>query len=170
MKNLKKILAVVLVIAMAMALTGCMNTNTTSYAELSVSAEEKNPDMGAYTNDFDGIVSYMKDCELIAGDGTDMSADFIGAVKGQKFSFTYEGVKATCEIYEYDTENLTDEAKAIIEDVKANGHFTALDTEVKAVVSDSGKFLMIYVNDSDEDVQVKMAERINEKFTSFQGK
>ena len=170
MKNLKKILAVVLVLVMAMSLTGCMTTKTASSTELKVSDTEQNPDMSAYTNDFDGIVAYLKACEVIAGEGSDMSADFIGAVKGQKFFFTYSGAKATCEIYEYDLDNLTAEAQAILDSVKTNGYFVSLDTEIKASVSASGKFLMIYVNDSDDDAQVKMSARLTDKFSNFVGK
>ena len=171
MKNLKKILVIMLVLVMAMSLTGCMTNRGTTYTELTVSETEKNPDMGAYTNDFDGIVKYLTDCELIAGEGTEMSADFIGAKVGKKFAFTYEGQKITCEIYEYDLDNLTAEAQAIIDSVKTNGHFTSLDSEVKAVVSNSGKFLMIYVNGAkdDDEVQQKMIKRVNEKFASFSG-
>ncbi len=171
MKNLKKILAIMLVLVMAMSLTGCMTNRGTTYTELTVSETEKNPDMGSYNNDFDGIVSYMRDSELIAGEGIEMSADFIGAKVGQKFAFTYSGQKITCEIYEYDLDNLTAEAQAIIDSVKTNGYFTSLDSEVKAVVSNSGKFLMIYVNGAkdDDDVQQKMIKRVNEKFASFSG-
>ena len=172
MKNLKKILAVVLVAVMAMSLTGCMTNRGQVSTELVVSAEEKNPDMSLYTNDFDGITEYLADCEVIAGEGTDMSADFIGAKIGKKYSFSYEGQKATCEIYEYDLENLSDTAKTVLESVKTKGYFESLDTEVKATLSNNGKFLMIYVNTAkaDNEVQQKMIARINEKFVNFQGK
>lgn len=172
MKNLKKILAVVLVAVLAMSFTGCVTNRGTSYAELTVSAEEKNPDMSTYNNDFDGIVKYLTDCELIAGEGTEMSADFIGAKVGKKFAFTYEGQRITCEIYEFDTENLSDTAKTVIESVKTNGYFESLDTEVKAVLSASEKFLMVYVNDAkdDNELQQKMIARINDKLISFEGK
>ena len=99
MKNLKKILAIMLVLVMAMSLTGCMTNRGTTYTELTVSETEKNPDMGTYINDFDGIVSYMRDSELIAGEGIEMSADIIGAKVGKKFAFTYEGQKITLPNY-----------------------------------------------------------------------
>ena len=172
MKNLKKILALVLVMVMAVSLTGCMTTKGQTSTELVVSAEEKNPDMSAYTNDFDGITKYLADCEVIAGEGAEMSADFIGAVTGKKYAFSYEGQKATCEIYEYDLENLNDTAKAVIDSVKTKGYFESLDSEVTATLSNNGKFLMIYVNSAkaDNEVQQKMIARINDKFTNFNGK
>lgn len=170
MKKLKKIMAVALVICLAVSLTGCVSGTTVSVADLTVSETEKNPDMSSYTNDYDGLVQYLKDCELIAGDGADMSADFIGADKGQKFTYKYSGATITCELYEFNIENMSEKAKETVDAVKTNGKFKSLDKEVNAVLSDSGKFMMIYVNSSTEDVQKTFSERMNTKFKAFVGK
>ncbi|MDO4459668.1 MAG: hypothetical protein Q4C42_06245 [Clostridia bacterium] len=175
MKNIKKILALMLVLCMAMAFTGCVSTSGTSSsstAKIEISEEEQNPDMSSYTNDFAGIVDYLTVCEVLAGEGEEMAHDFIGAVNGAKFSYKYEGTTVTCEIYEFDTENLNEKAEETIASVKENGTFSALHENVEAVLSDSDKFLMVYRNSDDEkdDVQKAFTERTMEKFTSFVGK
>lgn len=178
MKNLrsfrvKKIIALVLVMCLGFALTACTtSSSSSSSAKLEVSSEEQNPEMSSYTNDFDGIVSYLKDSEVLAGDVSEMAADFIGAVDGGKFSFSYEGTAITCEIYEYDLDNLSEKAEETIASVKENGTFRSLNEDVEATLSNSGKFLMIYKNSasSKDDTQKAMAERMNDKFTNFVGK
>jgi hypothetical protein len=170
MNKIKKLLALVLVLTLVFAFTGCTTGTAAAATELTVSEEEKNPDMAEYSNDYDGLVQYMKDCELIAGEGTDMSADFIGADKGQKFTYKYSETTITCELYEFNTDNISEKAQETIGSVKENGTFTALDKDVDAVLSDSGKFLMIYVNKSGDDVQKAFTERTNEKFKTFVGK
>lgn len=178
MKNLrsfrvKKIIALVLVMCLGFALTACTtSSSSSSSAKLEVSSEEQNPEMSSYTNDFDGIVSYLKDSEVLAGDASEMAADFIGAVNGGKFSFSYEGTSITCEIYEYDLDNLNEKAEETIASVKENGTFRSLNEDVEATLSNSGKFLMIYKNSasSKDDTQKAMAERMNDKFTNFVGK
>ncbi len=171
--RIKKIIALMLVLALSLSLTACASSSSSSSSTtLTVSDEEQNPDMSSYTNDFDGIVSYLKDCEVLAGDASEMSAEFIGAVNGGKFAFTYDGVSTTCEIYEFDLDNLTDKANETIASIKENGTFRSLNEDVEAVLSNSGKFMMIYKNSKAEkdDTQKAMAERMSEKFLNFEGK
>ncbi len=171
--RVKKIIALLLVVCLSFALTACTtSTSSGSSSKLTVSDEEQNPEMSSYTNDFDGIVNYLKDSEVLAGDAQEMAADFIGAVNGGKFTFSYEGASVTCEIYEFDLDNLSAKAEETIASVKENGTFRSLNEDVSATLSDSGKFLMIYKSSasSKNETQKAMTERINEKFSGFVGK
>lgn len=171
MNKIKKIIAAALVLCMALALTGCGGPAMPPVPELTVSETAKDPDMNAYEDNFDGIISYLKDSEVLAGDGINMSADFIGAEKGQKFLFKYNEAPITCEIYEFDTANLNDKAKVVLESVKKNGSFQSLDATVEATVSDSGKFVMVYTcpEEDDNEILSAMTVRAEEKLKTFKG-
>lgn len=170
MKKCKKIIAVLLAVVLAFGLTACVSAGTTATAELTVSEEAPNPDASAYTDDLDGLIQYMTDCQLIAGEGVTMSADYIGAVNGKKFSYKYMDSVMSCELYEFDPDNLNEKAKPVIESIQKEGKFTVLDKEVEAKLSDSGKFVMIFVSQAHEEVHQAFTDRINEKFAAFQGK
>ena len=100
-----------------------------------------------------------------------MDASLIVAKEGRKY--TKKNIKI--ELYVYDTNNLNDTANQIIESVKNNGEFVILDLPaVKAYLSDNGKYLMIYSDDSikkdnpnTEAANYKAREEVIEKFKSF---
>lgn len=168
MNKFKKIVVTMVAAVMVLTLTGCTTTTTTITA-VEVSDETPVVSMEDYTNDFDGIVNYMKDMELIAGDGSEMSADYIGAIAGEKFTYTYKDATMTCEIYEFDQENISDTATATIASAKEDGTITVIGTEIAATISDNEKFLMIFVNSSEEDTFTDYNDNIVELFKAFSG-
>lgn len=155
-------------VMVAASFTACVAPTQVS-AELSTSSEAPNPQMAEYTNDFEGLVKYMADSELIAGEGTNMSADFIGAEAGQKFAFKYKEAAITCELYSFDLENLPEKGREVLDSVKANGTFKSLDKDISAVLSDNGKFMMIYVCSSNDEAYLNFTDRMHEKFKAFNG-
>ena len=65
--------------------------------------------------------------------------------EGKKYSFNYGGGTVTAEFYVFDTENLDETGEKTIADVKVNGKFKIGNLpETEAVLSDNGKYLMVY--------------------------
>lgn len=164
----KKVLVILSVFTLILGLTGCMAAPATQpVANLEVPAESATlPQASGYEKNLDGLVSYMKDSSLIAGDGMDMSFEFIGAAAGKKFSFKYAELVITCELYEFGT-NLDDTAKNVISSVKEKGVFTALDKEVKAVLSPSEQFMMIYTCPTDKEEGKAISDKAHDQFSKF---
>ena len=77
-----------------------------------------------------------------------MDASLVGAEAGRK----YAAGSVTIELYEYKTTGLGDTAKEIIGEIEKNGSFSILELpEVKAYLSNSKKFMMIYTDKSIND-------------------
>lgn len=175
MKNLKKILALLLCFVLVLSLTACGTgtvSTVSSTGTLVVTEGKVDPSAADYANDIDGLVSYMKDCEVITGEATDMSADFIGAVKGKQFCFTYGDATITVEFYEYDLDNINtnEKAKSCLESVKTAGKLDILGKTIEARANAAGKFVMIYTCSAEGDVYTAFTERVNNLFTAFEGK
>ena len=116
-----------------------------------------------------GLCSFLAQTGGVGGDPVDMAADFIGAVAGVQYRFSYEGSdNVTVELYEYDLDNLNDEAQAVLDSVKANGTFTVIGQEVTdAYLSDSGKYLMIYKDTQTNEQNGLHKQEIVEQFQGF---
>ncbi len=97
-----------------------------------------------------------------------MKADFIGAANGAKFQFGYNGNNnVTVELYEFNPDNLNETAKAVQDEVKNKGTFTIMSQQVPAVLSDSGKFLMIYKDSTTSDENKARAEEVKKLVQEF---
>ena len=173
MKNLKKILALLLCFVLVLSLTACGTgtvSTVSSTGTLVVTEGKVDPSAADYANDIDGLVSYMKDCEVITGEATDMSADFIGAAKGKQFCFTYGDATITAEFYEYDLDNMSEKATRCLEGVKTAQKLVILGKTIEARANAAGKFVMIYTCSAEGDVYTAFTERVNNLFTAFEGK
>ena len=173
MKNFKKILAIVLALTLALSLIACGGGSTSTVSSkgtLTVTEGKADPVASDFANDIDGLVSYLKECELITGDATDMSADFIGAAKGKQFCFTYVDGTVTVELYEYDLENLSDKAKSYLESAKTAKKLDILGKAVPAEINAEGKFIMIVnIDKAGESFDAYKADLVK-NFTEFLGK
>lgn len=123
---------------------------------------------GDYAHDLTGLVAYLKDSYLLAGEPLEMSYDVLDAVSGEKYSFTFRSSMVSVELYEFDMDHLTEKAKGYLADVKENGHFTILDTMVDAEISENGKYLMIYNDGKKDDENQEQKARAVEIFKAFQ--
>lgn len=174
---MKKLFAAILAAAMfSVMAAGCMGMG--QKAPVATGDEAASQNAADYENNFEGLCNYLAAFGYInpVSDNADltytiMDASLIGADRGRKFT-EQSKKKATIEIYEYsDTKNET--ADEVLKSVKDKGTFTILELpEVKAMMSDNGKYLMIY-NDSTldennkESEQYKLREDITEKFKEF---
>lgn len=70
-------------------------------------------------------------------------------------------------MYEYDLDNLNNDAKQILQRVKEEGLITVQGTTVNGVVSDNGKYLMIYINDKDNEDTTQRKEEVIKDFKSY---
>ncbi len=160
---MKKILFAA-ILSFAFLFTACA-APTAQLAELTYEKEDIAFD--EYDDNLEGLEEYLEDKNLIAGNATEMSYDFISAIAGQKYFYTTNSVSLSCEIYEYDSENLDDKAKEIINSIKENGHFVSLDTEITAVLSDNEKYVMILGGDTENEQVADYMTDLNESFKAF---
>ena len=58
-------------------------------------------------------------------------------------------------------------AQACLDSVKAQGTFTVLDNQVPAVLSDNGRYLMIYTDAGDSEESAAQRQRVEELFRGF---
>ncbi len=166
---MKRFISAILCVLMIAAVSaGCgykdaLSKNNTSATQSTEAAQEATPDEPK-AKDFDdnlnGLCDYfgqlgyvtLKDDKIDESLVVKMDASLIGAKEGKKFNAKYGSQPVTIELYEYDLNNLNDTAKSVIDSVKQTGKFTILDLpEVEAYLSDSGKYMLIYSDESIDD-------------------
>ena len=140
-KSMKKILAVCLVIITAISLAAC------AQAPQSMSETVKIKDMDKKYGLTQMCVDLNKK-EYIPEDGTKMKAQVIGAVTGYRFTTKVKDSAVTIELYEFDKDNLNQDAKNVISEVREKGYFNMLGyQDVPAELSKNEKYMIIYRDD-----------------------
>ena len=135
MKNIKKLLAVLLAALLCVSVTACANNSasstavatleTSSTASEGETAESTDKDPAGYQ----GLCKYLEDCKVAAGEKVQMSYDVIGAENGYKYVYRYADSAVQLEVYEFPAE-LSETAKALQDAVRADGTFKVLDNTV----------------------------------------
>lgn len=165
-------LAVVMVGTMAACGAGNVGDSVSSSASsqtASSQAASSAPSAGSFDNSLSGLEKYLAANSVISGDPTAMQADFIGAKSGAKYQFSYNGNNnVTVELYEFDSANLNGTATSVQNDVKNKGTFTIMSQQVPAVLSDSGKYLMIYKDTATADQNKARQEKVTKLLKEFQ--
>ena len=177
MKNIKKLLALVLAIVLCLGMTACAAKNTTATATLETSeavAEGEETaalvkDPADYEDGIQGLCAYMEDCKVTAGERIQMEYSVIGAANGYKYTYAYEGSQVQLEVYEFPTEELSETAKTVIDAVKNNGSFVLLDNTIPATLSADGRYMLIYTDEKaeKEDANKAHKEHVVECFETF---
>lgn len=172
MKRTIKIIALALSILMVFALAGCAPGNTASVATLTPpdetsGAETKETAQSEVEDDLEGLCEYLEGNYCITGDKVGMSYDVIGAVNGYKYSFKYNSGQVSVEMYEFDLENLNADGKKCLEEIEQDGKFTVLEKQVDAILSKSGKYIMIYTNAATDELSTVLKEKTTELFINF---
>lgn len=153
---------------MALTLAGCgvgnvgENEDNGSNTENIISQE-------GYENSLNGLCSLLYDNGLISGEQKEMSAGFIGAEKGVKYQFKVNKSLVNVELYDYGStyDLLDDSIKQIIDEVKNNGEITIVEEKFPAVVSNNGRYLMIYNDLSKEKDNIEKCNKAKEVVKSF---
>ncbi len=170
------ILALTIVMAGTMAACGAGDVGRTSSASTSsqaasssaVSSQAPSADASSYDDSLDGLEKYLTVSGLISGNPSDMQASFIGAEKGARYQFGLNGKdNVSVELYEFNTNSLNSDAQKVLNDVKANGSFTIMNKKVDAIISDSGKYIMIYKDTVTNDENKQRQEKTIKLFKEF---
>lgn len=152
--QMKKLIILALAIVMAGTVTACgmgdvggpnSSGSAQSAASQAVSSAVGSQDM---EDNLAGLQKYLAANSVVSGDPAPMKADFIGAKSGVKYHISNS---LSIELYEFDPSGLNSEANRVLSDTKSKGSFTVMGTTVPAVVSDSGKYLMIYRETASND-------------------
>ena len=138
---MKKIIAVLLIIGLALSLTGCFGFGSTTSTEDTSTPLE----ISEYDKSFDGMLRYLTDYKFIPSDSASRSTvyyDMFGADNGVRCVLSG---KAFIEFYDF---SKADSATAdeVMADMKDDGKFYAVEglSELTAVFSKSGRFAAVY--------------------------
>lgn len=173
---MKKILILALAVVMAGTMAACgmgdvggpSSSSQSSSSQQSSSSAVSSVDASSYDDNLAGLEKYFAANSFISGNPSDMQADFIGAVKGAKYQFGFNGKdNVTVELYEFDPAGLNDTAKKVQNDVRSSGGFTIMDQKVPAVLSDSGKYLMIYKDTVTGDQNKQRQDEVTRQLKAF---
>lgn len=155
MKNIKKCIAVILVLMLCFGMTACSaSRQTTTTISLETSADPMDgeavqnemKDPADYDDDIHGLCAFLRDCKVTAGESIQMEYGVIGAVNGYKFTYGYNSSNVQLEVYEFPTEELSEEAQNVIGSVRENGSFDFLDGTIPAILSADGRYMLIYTD------------------------
>lgn len=131
---------------------GVASGSTSSQAVSSKAAVSSALSADSVSDDLSGLQKYLVSNAGFSGTPEKMEAEIIGAKAGVRYAFGHDGKdNVSAELYEYDPENLGDMAQKTLSEVKKDGRFTLMGQQVNAVLSESGKYLMIYKNSATDD-------------------
>lgn len=124
-----------------------LQNGTTASTQATTAAATEAKKAADYKDDLAGLRDYMKDKEYITIEQDDknvtkMKNELIGAKEGYKYSMG----DVLVELYEFNLSGTNAERDKTLESVKKNGSFTIYSKEVKAYLTDSGKYMMVYYN------------------------
>ncbi len=166
---MKKILPIILCAAIVFSVSGCMGTGN-QLEKLSTDNVPKASSVkqADYDDDLEGLEKYLKKRVFLPeSEPTEMAYSTIGAVGGHRYTFMLNNSSVTAEFYEFDLKNINEDAKKTIDSVKKNGEFELLGIKTKATLSDNGKYLMIYTDNSGEELNTTRTEDVLNAFKSF---
>ncbi|MCI9577093.1 MAG: hypothetical protein HFJ84_10790 [Clostridiales bacterium] len=162
---MKKFLFIALAAVMVVGMSACGNSagnpEVVSQASMAVTEVE---------DTLDGLCKYLEGNGIVTGTPVNMQADIIGATAGRKYTFEYDKNLVEVELYEFDLNNLNETAQKYITSVQQTGSFNIVEQDVKAMLSNSGKYMMIYTdrkgNEEGRLAQTQKAERLFKEFKS----
>lgn len=116
----------------------------------------------AFKDDLNGLCDYFIKRGFVGTFVTEMAAETIGAKSGRRYMFTYNDSSVVCELYEFDLENLGDTGKKVLDEIKSDGEFNAKNnTKIKAMLSNSGKYMMIYTDKKADEQKEKYKDTVS---------
>ena len=172
----KRLLALGLCALLALSLAACgatsekLPTLALEAAGSGVESGQEQPEAVAdadYEDNLAGLCQYMEANYAVTGEAEEMEYGIIGAVNGVRYRFQFNGVTLQVEFYEFDLDNLGEQGQACLDSVRETGEFTMLDDQVPAVLSDSGKYMMIYTDANDSEENTAQRQRAEEAFRAF---
>lgn len=170
--NMKKICVLAAAAAFLITMTACGagNVGGSSSGASSSQASSSAPAVSEQSveDNLKGLETYLAGNGAVSGDPAAMRADVIGAKSGARYQFSYNGKNnVTVELYEFDPDAPGETAKRVLESIRADGGFTLMDQQIPAILSDSGKYVMIYKDTVTNDENKAHAEQVKKLFTEF---
>lgn len=174
---MKKIIAALLAaVVITISASGCMGMG--AKPAVATGDEARSQNAADYPDTYEGLCNYLASFGYINPlkdnvDSTYVVMDYalVGATHGRRYTEQTKK-KATIEIYDYsDAKSAT--ADEVLAGIKEKGTFTVLGLpEVKAILSNNGKYMMVYNDksikeDNKEQDEYKLREEIVEKFKTF---
>ncbi len=172
---MKKIILCIISLVIAVSLTGCMGAGGTQLQGINTAdgVGIDKIDASKYKNDLDGLEKYLTALRYLPKDSepTEMMYNVIGAKDGDRYNFTVDNSTVFVELYEYDTDNLNEDANRVIREVKEKGEFKVLsdddDAVFPAVLSSNGKYLLMYTDNSTNDSNEKRKKDFAQAVKNF---
>ncbi len=165
---MKKILLIVLSLALVLSFSGCLGAggNKLEGISLSDASEVSGVTDDKYDNDLKGLEKYLIDLKYIPEKAvaTEMMSAVIGAEKGDRYNYNIDSSSVYVELYEYDINNLNSDAKRVIGEIKETGSFHVFDSNsdqdvIAAELSYNGKYLLIYTGgDGNDDLKQRKSD------------
>ncbi len=119
----------------------------------------------------EGLKEYFTAKGYIPADATqsNLQANIIGAKEGSRYTFQYEGANVQMELYEFDLDNLDENAQKTIDEANTSGTMTVIGITATgtAVMSDSGKYLMFYNDPNTDEAHQAHTQEIIDAFKTF---
>ena len=168
-KNIIKIMIIAALAAgLVFGLTACNNSSSSDSIE-AIDTGKTMEISDVHQKGLDGLEDYLKGNGVIAGSNVEMMADVIGAKDGIKYHFRVEDTQVLVELYEFDTDNLNDTAKTILQDIKDNGQFTVpgFTTSVPAKISKNGKYIYTNSDTGTNEADVAFQQKLDECFNTY---
>lgn len=166
---MKKILPIILCAAIVFSVSGCMGGGN----QLQALSSDNVPKADSvktddYKDNLEGLEKYLKKRAFLPNsEPTEMAYSMIGAIGGHRYMFSFNNSAVTAEFYEFDLKKLNDDAKKTIDSVKKNGEFEILGMSTKATLSDNGKYLMVYTDNSGEETNTTRTKDVLNAFKTF---
>lgn len=167
------LLVAALVMAGTLSACGAGDLGSSSYAPDSSTSDTQSSQAPQsepeYTQDIEGLANKLSNHGYIdLSKKQPMKVDFIGAEPDK--GFKYAASSGTLELYQYDPANLSDRAKECIDEVKRTGKVTVLESygPVDAMLSDNGKYLMIYQDGDTSEAAAARKEAITKIVKEFE--
>ncbi len=137
MKKFAKIIAALMAAVCILSSTGCATAPQSMSETVKIEKIEQ--------SGLKQLCADLNKDKLIPEEATVMQSDVIGAEGGYRFAIQLDGGNALLEIYEFNSDKLSDTASKIISDIKESGKFNMLGiSDVYAELSDNDKYMMIY--------------------------
>ena len=165
-ENMKKIiLCVISVLAAAALLVGCKNGNGLPGVDTMNAPKTDSVKQSDYKNDLEGLEKYLNALGYIPDncEPTKMTlCSVIGAKDGDRYNFNVDNAAVYVELYEYDTDNLNEEAKRVIGEIQKDGKYYVFGESSRedaalyeGNMSLNGKYMVSYTLTSNGDTNVQ---------------
>lgn len=134
---------------------------SSSQAQQDQTQIEKKPGIDALADYFiaDGLIKEDTKAEV--------APQVIGAKEGLRYTAQVGSSSFNIEFYEFDVNNLNETAEKTLSSIRETGQFELLNTKVNAVISNNGKYIMIYDDKSDNPDNLAEKEKNTEIFVNW---